>query len=98
MTTILDLAKKFRDVLILAGFFLTLGGFIVKPYAETFIKQTVNDRIMTLEEQLKAVQDRLAAQSQSQNRAESDLSSLKALNMQLLDLLEKLAARDRTSP
>jgi len=86
MNTILDTIKKWREVLVLAGFFLTIGGFFVKPYAETFVQQSVDARFKDVSAQIASIQKTIDDNKLQGVRTESDLTSLKALLKQLLDL------------
>lgn len=86
MNRIVAMLGRWKDVLVLAGFFLGIGGFLVKPYAESFVKDTVNDRIATLEKQLADLSDSETNAKIGQARQESDLASVKAILKELLDL------------
>ncbi len=90
MTWLRDLLAKWKELAVLAVFFLGLGWSIAKPAAEDFINKSVDGRIIELQGKLAELQLSLDSQKTTamlaQTRTESDLASTKAILQELLDL------------
>lgn len=96
MNTILDLVKKWKELVILLAFFLSTGWVFVKPKAEEFVQQSVDARFKDVSAQIAEIQKVIDEDKLSTVRTESDLISLKALLRQLLDL--QLSEARRVNP
>ena len=97
MQALLDVLKRWRELLILIAFF---AGILIVPariMAQSFIEQTIDSRIDTIEQQITDLQALIAAQDMKaqvgQVRIDSDMTNVKSLLQQLLELQLRLSRR-----
>ena len=81
----LALGKKAMEVFSILAFIAGLGWFVAKPRAEDFIKETVADRLTTLEQAVDEIKRQQKTQELSGIRTESDLNSIKAKQDEVQD-------------
>jgi len=86
MTPLINLAKLWREGLIVLGSLLALTWTVAKPWAQDFVRGSVNDQIISLDAQITTLQTTLHEQDIAGIRVESDLASVKAMLNKLIDL------------
>lgn len=91
------IGKKAMEFFTIVAFVSGLGWVVAKPKAEEFIKETVKERLTTLEETADQIQKKLRDQEISGIRTESDLSTVKAnqreMQEDLKTIIQKLIDR-----
>lgn len=89
----IELAKRISEYVTVLSVLATAAWFVVQPRAEEFINNTVNDQIVILQDQLKQLKIKEDEAEKSQVRSESDLASLKAMQLQTQQMLQILIQR-----
>lgn len=87
MEKFLALGGKAMQIFTLLAFIAGGAWFVAKPRAEEFIKETVKDRLGTLEQSAADIQKQQKEQDQSNVDIKTDLASVKASQRDMQDSL-----------